>query len=131
MIAEEIVQAAQRLVTRTQWRPLLNAMFYPILVVASDGRVAMGNSLAFDLLNYPETMVLGHLVEEFMPERFRERHVQHRTRYFEEPMLRPMGSALDIFLLTRGGKEIQVDLGLAPLRIDEGTFVTITIQRKS
>lgn len=126
----EIILAAQRLVARGQWRPLLESDFFPRLIVDWEGRVAMANTLALDMLNYPESMVLGHLVEELMPERFRERHVQHRNRYFEAPTRRSMGSGLELFLLTRNGTEIPVDLGLAPLHVEEGTFVSITIQRK-
>lgn len=127
---EEIVQAAQRLVSRTQWRPLLESDFYPKLIVDCDGRVAMVNTLALEMLDYPESMVMGHLVEELMPERFRERHVMHRTKYFEAPTRRSMGTGSNLALLTRGGIEVPVDLGLAPLRVEEGTFVAITIQRK-
>lgn len=127
---QEIILAAQRLVNRTQWKALLESDFYPRIIVDWDGRIAMANTLALDMLNYPESLILGHLVEEFMPERFRERHTEHRARYFEAPTRRAMGSNLELFLLTRNGIEIQVDLGLAPLRIEEGTFVSITIQRK-
>lgn len=129
-MTEEIIEAARSLVQRTQWKPILDADFFPRIIVDRNGRVAMANTQALDLLDYPESLVLGYLVEEFMPERFRERHVQLRTMFFEAPTRRPMGSGAAIFLLTRSGIEVQVDLGLAPLRVEEGTFVSITIQRK-
>lgn len=129
-MVDEIVQAASSLVRRIEWKPLLESMFYPILIVDRNGRIAMVNTLAVEILNYPDELLMGHLVEEFMPERFRERHIQHRTRYFEAPSRRAMGSGLDLALLTRDGIEVRVDLGLAPLRVQEGTFVSITIQRK-
>jgi hypothetical protein len=90
----------------------------------------MVNQIALELLNYPESMMLGHLVEEFMPERFRDKHVGYRTKFFEHPVRRSMGTGLELALLTRNDIEVRVDLGLAPLRVDEGTFVSITIQRK-
>lgn len=99
----EIVVAARRLVERTQWRPLLDSMFFPVILVDRDGRIAMANSLALDMFDYPESLLLGHLVEELMPERFREHHVMHRTRYFENPVRRAMGSGLDLFMITRHG----------------------------
>lgn len=128
---EEIILAAQRLIARTQWKPILEAMFYPVIIVDWQGRIAMANNQALDLLCYPESMVLGHLVEEFMPEKFRERHVGFRTKYFAAPIRRSMGSGIELFMLTRNGAEVPVDLGLAPLHVEEGTFVSITIQRKS
>ena len=90
----------------------------------------MVNTLAAELFNYPEEMMLGHLVEEFMPERFRARHASYRTKYFDNPVRRAMGSSIELAILTRTGLEVRVDLGLAPLRVAEGTFVSITIERQ-
>lgn len=126
----DIILAAQRLISRTQWRPLIDADFYPRIIVDWDGRIAMANTLALELFNYPEALFVGHLVEEFMPERFRARHIEFRNKYFEAPTRRVMGSGIELFMLTRNNIEIRVDLGLAPLRVEEGTFVSITIQRK-
>jgi protein-histidine pros-kinase len=127
---EQIVLAAQRLVLRTQWRSLLDSDFYPRIIVDWEGRIAMANVLALELFNYPESLFLGHLVEEFMPRRFRESHVGYRSNFFECPVRRVMGGNLELAILTRNGIEVPVDLGLAPLRVEEGTFVSITIQRK-
>lgn len=128
---EEIIQAAKRLVARTQWRPLMDSYFFPRIIVDWDGRIAMANSMALEMFNYPESLFLGRLVEEFMPERFRERHVAYRNKFFENPQRRAMGGNTELYMLTRNGIEIRVDLGLAPLRIEEGTFVSITIQRRA
>ncbi len=128
---DDIVKAAQQLVARKQWQPLLDADFHPRLIVDSGGRIAAVNLLALELFNYPESMMLGHLVEEFMPERFREMHVGFRTKFFERPTRRAMGGGMDLVVQSRGGLEVRVDIGLAPLRIEEGTFVSITLQRKA
>lgn len=131
---DEIEKAAKMLVARSQWRPILDSDFFPRIIVDRAGRIVMVNSLALELFDYPESMILGHLVEEFMPERFRERHVSYRTKYFDHPVRRSMGSSMgsvELFMLTRYGQEVPVDLGLAPLRIEEDTLVSITIQRKS
>jgi PAS domain S-box-containing protein len=131
MDSQNILEGARRLVDRTQWRPVIEADFYPRIIVDWNGRIAMVNSLAAELFNYPEEMLMGHLVEEFMPERFRARHVGFRTKYFDNPTRRSMGSGIELAILTRTGLEVRVDLGLAPLRVPEGTFVSITIQRRA
>lgn len=125
---DEIVDAAKLLASREQWRPLLDADFYPRMLVSRDGRVVMVNDLALELLDYPESMVLGHLVEEFIPEELRIRHVGFRTMYFDRPTRRAMGTGMELQVLTRYGKAIKVDIGLAPLRIEEGTLVSITFR---
>lgn len=125
---EAIIQAAKRLKARSEWKPLMDSDFFPRIIVDRDGRIVIANDLALQLFDCPETLVLGHLVEEFMPKRFRERHVSFRDKYFEAPIRRAMGSGIELFILTRHGLEIRVDLGLAPLRIEEGTFVSITLQ---
>lgn len=128
---DPIIAATKLLMARSEWRPLLDSDFFPRIIVDRNGRVAMVNDLALELLDCPEPLIVGHLVEEFMPERFRERHVGFRDQYFINPVRRSMGSGIELFLLTRYGIEIPVDLGLAPLRVEEGTLVSITIQRKS
>lgn len=125
---DAILQAAQRLVARTEWRPIMDSDFHPRMLVDRDGRIVMINDLIIDLLDYPESMIRGHLVEEFIPDRFRPRHAGFMKQYFDNPIRRAMGSGIKLSVLRRYGTEVRVDIGLAPLRVEEGTLVSIMFQ---
>lgn len=59
-----------------------------------------------------------------MPLRFREKHVNHRADYRSKPVRRQMGTCLEIFALTKSGKEIPIDISLSPLG-DTGRVIAI------
>ena len=47
------------------------------------------------MLGYSRDELLGRSVEVLLPERFRNVHVGHRTKYYSDPALRQMGTGLD------------------------------------
>lgn len=132
--AETLLEESNKrlLAERSYTKAILEADFFPRILVNRDGVIIMVNALACKLFDYPETMMVGQLVEILMPERFRLRHVEHRTRFFSHPDRREMGAGMGMALVikTRYGSEHPVSIGLAPMRMEEGTFVSVTFQEK-
>ena len=131
MTEEELIREARKVLSaRVQWQQLADALFDAILIVGRDGRVVLANTQALKLLDYMMTEVLGHLVEEFMPEEFRAKHEEYRKRFFlaHDRSPRFMGRGVELFVLTKEGERVQVDIGLSYLRADEGGFAVVTLR---
>lgn len=120
----------QVLTRRDGWGPLLEAIPDAAIIANSDGRIVMVNHNSELLTGYSRDELIGSLVEMLMPERFRENHVGHRSRYSEEPAPRAMGQGIDLFCLRKTGTEIAVEISLGPMHLPEGFFVVTTIRRK-
>src|SRR5207253_5933023 len=78
------------------------------------------------LFGYPRAELLGQPVEVLLPERFRGRHVGHRTGYQDNPHTRPMGTGLELFGLRRDGSEFPLEISLSPMTSEDGETLIIS-----
>jgi PAS domain S-box-containing protein len=99
------------------------------VVIDEAGRVVMVNPQTELLFGYPRSQLIGQPVEMLLPERLRERHVQHRAHYAEEPRTRPMGIGLNLVGRQKSGREIPVEISLAPIVISSGVYTIAVIRR--
>ncbi|MFQ6022323.1 MAG: PAS domain S-box protein [Acidiferrobacterales bacterium] len=99
-----------------------------LAIISQDGKIARVNPQAEKLLGYTRGELIGRTVETLLPERFRRQHGEHRTRYFDNPRVRPMGTGLDLFARRKDGVEIPVEISLNPLSTAEGLFVISSIR---
>src|SRR5436305_3178554 len=56
--------------------------------------------------------MIGQRLEMLLPERLREKHVEHRTHYFGRPHARPMGIGMDLAGKRKNGQEVPVGVSL-------------------
>jgi PAS domain S-box-containing protein len=94
-----------------------------IVVVDRDGRVVQVNAQAERLFGYGRDEMLNKPVEILIPERFTQRHIEHRQTYFNKPRVRPMGIELELYGKRKDGNEFPLDISLGPLEIEKDTFV--------
>ena len=78
------------------YKALLIAAPDPIVTVDQDGEIVMVNRQVERVFGYGSEELIGQSVETFLPEYLRGRHVRHRSDYFGDPQIRPMGSGLDL-----------------------------------
>ncbi len=116
LLIEKEALSKARADAEARYRLVLEAAPDALIIVGSDGRITMANAQTDELFGYRREELVGSAVEDLLPERFRERHVRHRTHFFENPTVRPMGAGLDLWALRRDGTEFPVAIRLSPLR---------------
>jgi formate hydrogenlyase transcriptional activator len=114
--------------TLALFKELFTASPDAILVTDTTGRISTMNPAAERLFGYDQTELLGGLVENLIPERFRSRHPQHRDTYAATPSARPMGTGLELYALRKDGTEFPVDIMLSPVEAG-GEHSVLTVVR--
>jgi PAS domain S-box-containing protein len=94
-----------------------------ILVSDDTGTIVLANRMARQTFGYAPEEFIGRRVEDFMPERFRVRHVGLRSRFHERPQNRTMGPGLDLYAQRKDGTEFPVEISLGHYETEEGKFV--------
>lgn len=120
--------AAEQQNASNTFHALLEAAPDAMVIVGSDGRVMIANAQTDRMFGYAREDLIGKEVEMLLPPRFRGNHVRYRTEFFAEPSVRRMGIGLDLFGLRRDGTEFPIDISLAPLRIEQGLYVSAAIR---
>jgi PAS domain S-box-containing protein len=103
------------------FRLALEAAPAGMLIIDSEGRIVLANARIESLFGYDRSELIGRPLEMLAPERMRAQH----------PFLRPgaagappsSGAGLDVYGLRKDGGEIPIEVGLNPLRTDQGLFV--------
>jgi two-component system, sensor histidine kinase len=96
-------------------RHALDAAPDAMIIIDASGLIRFANRQVCALFGYAHDEIIGHSVEELMPERFRARHTGHRQHYGDNPRVRPMGAGLELFALRRDGTEFPVEISLSPV----------------
>jgi PAS domain S-box-containing protein len=99
-----------------------------MIVVNEEGRILGANQQVKNVFGYPLQELTGRPVEILVPARFRDLHPQHRSGYFKNPRVRPMGADLNLFGLRADGSEFPVEISLSPMETQKGTLVTAAVR---
>ncbi len=99
-----------------------------ILKVDPSGRILLANKSAERMFGYGLGKLVGEQVEALIPERFRERHPQDRRAYSKAPVMRPMGTGLELWARRTDGAEFPVDVNLSPVQDEAGQDVVCTVR---
>ena len=98
------------------------------MIVNIEGQIVLVNHQTEELFGYRREELLGQLVEMLLPERFRERHLEHRARYSRAPITRPMGASYELRAQRKDRTEFPVEISLSPLQTEDGLLVTSVIR---
>lgn len=102
-----------------------------IVVVDREGLIVHINKRTEQLFGYAREELLNSGHDVLLPERFREKHREHRRRYMSEPRVRPMGTGLELYGRKRDGSEFPVDIALGvlqPERTGQEMFVLAVVR---
>lgn len=123
---EEALQATLEL-----FQNLIESAPDAILLVTEQGEVQLANAQSHDLFGYEPGELIGKLVDQLMPERFREEHAGHRHDYVENPSKRLMGEHLATIALRKDGSEFLMATALSATQTPKGWRITCIVRNLS
>ena len=102
---------------------MLEAAPTSMVMVDSAGTIVLVNAEAERMFGYSRRELQGRRVEVLVPERFRGNHPRLQSVFLARPGARPMGAGRELFARRKDGSEFPVEIGLNPIRTEEGLFV--------
>lgn len=98
-----------------------------IVMTDEKGKIIFANALVNRMLGYGTGELLGKSIDTLVPERFRGNHAVFRDSFMSSPSARPMGKGRDLFARRKDGSEFPVEIGLNPVKTDNGIVVLSTL----
>lgn len=97
-----------------------------ILVVDTGGRIVYANQALHDLAAASESLI-GHSVDDLVPDSIRRYHSRLRDGFSAAPSPRPMGNGRELMMRRLDGTELPVEIALGPYE-DDGLHVIAAVR---
>jgi PAS domain S-box-containing protein len=109
-------------------RSALDATPDAMIIIDSSGQIRFANRQLSVLFGYEHDAIVGQMVEQLLPERFRRIHLGHREAYAHSMRLRPMGANFDLYARRQDGTEFPVEVSLSPIQDGDQILIAAAIR---
>lgn len=113
--------------TRDEFSALFEHAPNGVVVMDSDGLIALLNVQIESMFGYGRDELVGRSLEMLVPARFRSGHSEFRQGYLRSPATRPMGAGRTLFARRKDGSEFAIEVGLNPISTRAGSLVIATV----
>ena len=110
-----------------RFRAVVESAPNAMVMIDETGKIVLINAQTERLFGYSRQELLGQFIEVLVPSRYRGGHPGFREDFFRNPHSRPMGAGRELYGVRKDGSEVPVEIGLNPIRTDEGSFVLAAI----
>lgn len=102
----------------------------PDAMVVSDetGNIVLVNSQAETVFGYSREEFISNNVDMLVPEEIRAAHPSKRAKFYADPKRLSMGFRGNFFGIAKDGRKIPIDVGLSPIKTEDGLFVVASIR---
>jgi PAS domain S-box-containing protein len=126
-VLASVVDISERRRAEARFRAVVESVPSGLVMIDRRGHIVLVNREIERLFGYSRAELIGQAIELLVPERLRSEHPAARDGFVANPQTRPMGAGRDLHGRRKDGREIPVEIGLSPLRTDEGLFVVATV----
>ena len=124
-ITERKKQEALLKAREKQFRTLLESAPDPMVIVDSQGIIAIVNRRTEEVFEYGRADMIGKSIELLIPTRFKAEHVGDLHAYLQDPY----GSLIEgqegreLMAVAKSGREFPVEVSLAPIETESGLLI--------
>ncbi len=126
-IVSAIVDISERKRLEARFQATIESAPTAMVMIDQAGTIVLLNRELERLFGYDRDELLAQKIEILIPGRYRSVHPGLRTQYFAAPDARRMGAGRDLSGVRKDGGEFPVEIGLSPVKTEEGLFVIGTI----
>jgi len=99
-----------------------------MVIINKNGEIEIANRQTENLFGYDLDELIGEKVEKLVPAEYRDKHIQHRTGFYDDIKTRPMGAGLDLYGARKDGSKFPVEISLSPVKMKDEVFVAAAIR---
>jgi len=110
------------------FRVLIESAPDAMIIVDDEGEIAIVNGQAEKMFGFAREELIGNKIEMLLPDRIRDAHIGHRSKFAESSSLRPMGTGMELVGQRKDGTEFPVEISLSPVSTPKASFVSSVIR---
>jgi len=118
----------ERKAAEERFHALLESAPDAMVVTDESGQIVLVNTQTENLFGYPREDLIGNKIEMLVPEEIRDAHPEYRKKFYADPKMLSMGFSRNFIGISKDGRRIPVDIGLSPIKTDDGLLVVASVR---